>query len=592
MDECAANSLDPRIFEANLRALRAHLPEIADRLTAAAAPAGLALCRAEDDTPTLTWPDGRGATRWLGDTRLPTARAAGLLRAFDAGSGNVLLVGAGGGHEFAPLLGRLDRTRALFVVEPDAAALALALRLHDCAAAIAAGRLLPFAGEPAWDALRDYLLAHAGCLPPQRILAWPWFSANDTHAVSARAGEIAAAVGRARDARLRAVAVDAGPPLDPGQVDFVCPGADPAALDLAQRLAESAAERRLVARHHLADSPQQMHPLALAEHLARSPAQTIILIDRVRADMAARLRRDARVITWLSPGAALTVESAQRLEPADGLVVMNGEQADLARRGGHERTRLCRPAARRTQPARRRPLLLLADWADLAAGAAGLRLASHVALWETAQKLFASRAEGYADADFDALFARVERDSGVRIGDAAVRDAVAARVRHLLAPALVGRVYIDALLAAGIDFDLAGRGWDSDTRAAPRWCGREPPADAVYDFVTAVRPGATHEWQLLDAVAAGAVPLVRAPRGVPDLCADELWPADAAVRYASAAELIAAAQRPAPRTARESAAERVRARHTWAHRLVEALALVGSRTGDASVAAVERYARA
>lgn len=568
MDARAATETTPACFEANLAALDELLPTTAHRLRTAALPA-FERVEADDGTPTLRWRDAGGAIRWLGRTRLPAARARGLIAGFEPGNGNVLMVEPGSGLEFAALLERLAPTAALFVLSPDAAELSLVLQQHDYSAALRGGRLIPLADDDAWEQLRDYLFAHEGTLAPQRILAWPWFQPADSHAVQTHMSAIAGAVARQRETALQALLGEDFPPRDDDEVAIIATAPQPAAWAQADRIAWGVTALGLRAAVYRADHAARAHALALARWLRRSRAGRVLLINATRGDLRNWLRPDARVQTWLTRDAAGSAAADFGDSP---IVVSAPAQAAALRAAGVPADRLIvNPPAARIAPNRHhRPLLLLADGGETSPASAGLHLASHVALWDAARDIIGAAIETGSAADLPKWFERAERQSGVSISDATVRAGVFERVAMRLAPALLGQRYIAALRQAGIHFDLIGAGWSA--AETPEWVGAAPEPGVGYGGVVWISLSGEPGDVLLDAVAAGALPIVRSSAAE---ALAMLIPPEMCLRFADSRELLGLLADLAPRLAQPGspppATQHVRARHTWGHRVAAAL---------------------
>ncbi|MCK6457393.1 MAG: hypothetical protein L6Q92_12805 [Phycisphaerae bacterium] len=564
-----AAATDPAIVTANLDALRIVDATAARAVESAALPAGLELRATRDAALNYWWPDAGGG-RWLGRTSLPAARSAGLIESFAFGPGNVLLVECGGGHELLALLQRLPAHAAVFVIEPDVQEIALLLRLHDVAQAVAARRLWLFAGDGAWDAAADAMRREPGLLPPQRVLAWPWWTTQRVREITERVTALAADVGRHREARLRELAAPAvAPRVGSTAVLALHPSRE--SVRLAERLAWGLDERCVPATRFCRDAPARMHSLALAEHLHATAPERAILVDALRADADRCLMPDVRVISWLSPGFNVSAEWIAAIGPRDRLVVSTAAQLAAARAAGFDATRLVHlpPAARIVPTTPRRRGVLVADVGGTDARAVGLTLTSHVALWNELVAVVERVAGACTARDAERLLRDAEHRSGVSLDDADVRTEFVRRVREFLIPTLVNRAIVHALQGANIEADVYGEGWPATFDSSLRLAGVRPPADTAYDWVIHGAVTDEPDADLLDAVAAGAVPMIRvgSDHRLPDAFGALLGDRHV-LTFASPDELVRTIRQLSP-AADNPAAQHVRSRHTWALRLDE-----------------------
>lgn len=588
----AVPALDPGVFEGNLAALRAVDADTAEQIIAASVggePPPLAATR----DGSINFVRGEeGALRWHGRTSLPEARATGLVEAFMFG-GNVLLYGAGSGAEIRGMLGRLTPEQAIFVLEPDAQAAADTLRLRDFRAEISARRVLWIVGPDGWERLRALLAREPGLLPPQRVLVWPWLKPADTHEISTRLTAITIEIGQSREAELARTtaawrnATTAATGVTPfiarekvHRITVVSPTSDADVVRLADDLSWGLGQAGFASCTYSADGPPRQHPLGLARHVAESRPEMFLLVNATRADIGACVPPGVRVVTWLSGDVAVSRALVERIGPTDSLVVTRATQRGDAVRHGivDSRVLLAPPAARVAEPTQVRPLAVLADEADVRPSAAGLHLASHVALWEAAEAVVRERVSSLCAADVDACFADAERRSGVRISDAGLRADLLERVRAMLAPAVVHRAYVDALVEANVEFDLYGLGWGGVSKVAARWRGRRPDRATGYRAVVRLwEPAPRLDGPTLDAMAAGAAAWFRRVVVTQGKCASPPLRAGEWTEFGSPAELVKLAADSAAKSAMIAApvSARVRDEETWVVRARTVMAAIG-----------------
>lgn len=282
--------------------------------------------------------------------------------------------------------------------------------------------------------------------------------------------------------------------------------------------------------------------------------------------------RTARVVTWLTPGAVPGPQLRAGLGADDRLVVMHASQRAALEAAGVEARRIVQvaPAAWPRGGTSTRSLLVVADGGEDRPAAAGLHLASHVALWEAVCELLRPRADQLWADDLDPVLRRAEQRCGITISEAAVRDGLRDRIGRVLLPAMLNRAYVDALLDD--DIELYGDGWSNVPAAARVWRGNRPDGRTEYAAVVhlSIETGLSCEW--LDAVADGAAPLIRSRPGRPPKT-DGILAAEDVLTFSTVGELRRAwhAVRGGRSVVGERARAHVRARHTWAQRVAEVI---------------------
>ncbi|HVS71386.1 MAG TPA: hypothetical protein VHQ47_09045 [Phycisphaerae bacterium] len=161
-----------KTFEKNLQALRRWFAPAADAIAQILIPSGFEAVVGTDGTPTLRRDHAQPPRRveWLGNTSMPAAAASSIVTSLEPGTTNGLGLGIGSGFEWLAFLAKLPRAQMLFVYEPDAAQLRMALEICDLSEAVASGRMviLPAGGdsEQVAEALATFLETHRGFEPP------------------------------------------------------------------------------------------------------------------------------------------------------------------------------------------------------------------------------------------------------------------------------------------------------------------------------------------------------------------------------------------------------------------------------------------
>ncbi len=303
--ECETQpQLDPSLFEKNIAALREVDAALAERL------AGLPLAPAEpavgrDGSVTFRLPGPTGEPQWFGRTSMPTVSGPAMLDCFNHAGNNVALPGIGQGIEAKLLTDRLAAHRAVFVLEPDARRLALALRVHDLAAPLQSGKLVLLTGDDLAEQLGDFLAQSAGYVIPDRLLSWPWLVPGDIESFTAVLQQGSAAALHRRTAALadleRELAAAAGagartecaregstmqsgrtsprgnPFPPPTTLVGLALHPSPSTARRAAELADAAAQAGLTWHHCIADAPAHGHALAHLHVVAKRNPERLLL---------------------------------------------------------------------------------------------------------------------------------------------------------------------------------------------------------------------------------------------------------------------------------------------------------------------------
>ncbi|HVP13068.1 MAG TPA: glycosyltransferase [Phycisphaerae bacterium] len=588
MDERASSASDPAIFEANIAALKLFLPKSAERMLAAAPPPSARATLGRDGCLTYAWSDDRERLHWLGRTSMPSIRAAALVDAFQPGNRNVLLAGFGQGAEARLLLDRLLPHQAVMVVEEDAWAAALSLRLYDFSADFQRRRLPLFAGPDAWDALQEFLQSSDGYLTPERVLSWPWFEAKAVADVSNRLLEIGKQVARHRasrqDDRRRSRKAGAAAPCSQ-TIALLSNVPQINVKHLADRLSAAADSLDRPCVRFILDDPAMVHPFAVEDALQECAPGVLVLLD-VAPDSLRYELPDAPSIIVCAHRHALANEWLSGLDKAVRLGVPTATQRRQAMELGLDASRVVllppaawpRPDSGKPHPGDR--LIVLADGANTSAEAAGLHLASHCQLWKASLTVLREHCDTYCDDQAADILDSVERKLNIRLDSQEVRAGLIDRIRRILGPALVREAYCQALAAAGFDFDLYGEGWASHPALKGYHRGPWPEPRLVdhtlqgHGLLICVEPSGCLRSVVLDALVAGLAVAVRAHPldETGDGLSAVLDPDRHICRFQTRSELVELAGRftRKPEEFRLQAAAtaaHVMAGHTWTHRL-------------------------
>lgn len=588
-------------FAANLAALRSVAPGLAETLAAQAVPPTVQPTRGRDGTPTylVTEPDGRRS--WFGGTSMPTLSAPAILERSEAGRESTLLPCIGSGMEVRLLLERIEPHCAVFAYEPDPLQLALALRLHDLAGALADGRLILLGGPDLAAALLGFFEQHLAYEFPTRIVRSPEFSTGQVQTIKAEvesagrtvAGRQAAkALAAANTLRSRAACDPSAPP----RVAIVTVDPRPAACEDVRRLAATAEHMGWPAATCAPDHPARCHIVARLETIARHKADLVLCCHTFGGRIEPFLPEPLGAVTWFGPAARLSAALSEGV-PKRGLhLASTPYQAQVLREAGLPAERVdvlevgvdalaitplaaddpaCAPFAC--------DVAILCDVADL-------RAACHVSE-ESQQRLFEailhaapSWAETYVPDHAEGILSAAEQRCDRSLKDDRIRAGFIGLIRDVIAPSVLARLAVERLVRQGLNVRVWGDGWSLAQPLARLHGGPMPPVEDRNRICHAARAvlcpffGALTARTVLEVIAAGGSVLCRQsdvplPERHPQL-ADVLAAVPSYRRLSELPRAIAPLLR-APDSKPDSAAvgaraalrAKVLAEHTLAHRL-------------------------
>ncbi len=487
MNDSDTDLIDPTILRRNLDALREIDPAAADLFAALPVPAGATACRGRDGSATFRLVREDGREHWLGGTSAPTVSAPALLSGFDAGSGNVLLFGIGHGTEVSLLLRRIEPHRGVLVLEPDAAAAALALRLHDYTDAIRRRRLviLPAAMNDAEARLTEFLLRHEGYCCPERVLVWPW---QDPVTIPSVRGLVERAAAAAGQERARAIAdlharwrqhPPAELPARP-RVAVVALMAAPPVWDWAERAVAGLREIGCAAEEFVVRSPIDCHVARLAGRLDAFQPDWALAIRASRNMLGSAVPPGVPIVSWLDPIGPDAKALAANLGPFDSIAVTSATLGRRLTEAGLPAERLAvvplaaQPTDEPPPPDHERPydVVMLCDVAPPDPEALGLRLHTQQVLWRETAAIIRREAESFTSDRAEAVLAAAEQRAKMAIREPEVRQAFCNAIAEALGPAVVAVEAVQQMLAAGLCVHVWGTGWESHPGA--KSCRRGP----------------------------------------------------------------------------------------------------------------------
>jgi hypothetical protein len=463
-----------------------------------------------------------GSVEWLGRSSIPWTRALVTVEQFQPGNGNVLLPGISAGIEAKLLCERLGSHRAVFVWEPNALAVRLALRLHDLQESIAEQRLVllvcPF--ESLSAAFVEWLREHPGHLCPDRLLMYPW----QTYAEMASIRSAIEAVHRETEER-RAAEMAKLPAVSAADSGLERPSIALLAMHTRQVNwatvdALAAAVRALGGSATIADirGPADMHPLARTQRLAAAgKLHAAILIDILRGDVSDILPGALPVVSWMS-GQVIPESVGNRIGPADKIAAANNGVAEqfITAGANADQVMVCpppclAPPAPAADAERDVDIAIFADLLPTESAAYGYTLETHAQLWQAAVELLKADVELFSDARIADLLSQAERRLKVRVDDASTRKGMVRALAQCVAPALLWQRVMSGLAETRLALQLRGAGWPADAPSAgPASLQEHATLCRRAKVVIHIDPSNAATSQALIAAGSGAVLLARA----------------------------------------------------------------------------------
>ncbi len=570
---------DNAIYLKNLSALEAFPQAGAALIRKSRGPSTLCFVHGRDAAGTYVWSDGKERLCWLGRTTMPTVRAAALMEAFNAADGNALFVGMGQGAEIKLLLKRLAPHQSVMVVEEEPWAAECALRLYDFSADLRDRRLLLFVGSDAWEELERFLTQHDGFVEPTRILSWPWFEAPQIADASQRIAAINSRLTAHRATRFHESTARKAPaaPTTRSPVLAVLSTIADARIRRAAEIIEIAAEDLgWTCKRFVLQSPAMVHPFGILQALSELDPSICLLLD-ITPPMLPYPLSDVPAMVFCTHPEPLSEQWLAQLGSHTRLGVVNESQMIQAVQYGVPESNilLIPPAAQSGMAAvsgstgsESRGLVVLADYVDPSAEAAGLHLASHCRLWDAAKTILASQCDRYDDDQAATVLSAAEKKIRIQLVSDEVRAGLVERIRQRLGPAIVRLEYLKTLRVNSVDFDLYGSGWENNSDFAlysrgewpsPR---KTPPLLSRYQAMILLDFSGRPFEPLLDGLAAGLACFYRGIGDKPSVMEDVDL---AGLAFASRSELLQRIKRGDRPDARLG--ETLNAQHTWAHRL-------------------------
>lgn len=589
LDAAPDAPLDARIWPRNLAALRRRQPDFAARIEqarvtdfrAAVALDGSTGLRAARDKASAPGSAERGES-WLGGSAAPRTRATALVELYYPGELNATLPSIGTGAELRLLLDRLAPRKAVFVFVEDPDCVAAVLRVHDLAAEVDAGRVHFIPAPQEETQLERLLSAETGLLPPGNILRLPEVEARRIEYVHGVCLRVAQRVAAARNARMTELAQRYAALPAPGETRraaVLSLAFDPTADAAAAALAEAAAGRGWTVCLRTGERPAGVHALGHCEAVLDFRPGASICVNHARSLLPLPAREAA--CEWvLDPDALGPVPLAAPLRLAASPTVEARLGASTAAPVRVVPFYWAAPPDVQPSADLVDEVFVVADLPDDAPASCGVVQPTHESLWNCMRELARRRWDAPEIARPVALLALAERETGLTLGEPALRERMLILIERALIPAAVLERIVQTLSTEGFGLAAVGKGWQRRTHDHVRHAAESlllhgravgTPRAAVFggrhDPLTPDLPIAGGlGWPILMHAPAGAK-LARLLGGV--LCAGQHFET-----FAGAADLRARvgslARQPERRAELGAAASaHVRSGHTWAQRLAD-----------------------
>ncbi len=174
------------LLEANLAALAATQPELAEQIRQAGIPPGVERVVALDGSVTFKVPCEIFETEWLGYCSTPFYAAQSLLERIETGSGNLAMVEVGNGFIARLLLEKkVGLAQSLIAFENLARGprnLKLVFQLHDLSAPLSSGRLVLLCGDNPTELLAGFYHSNPGYQIVTTTVMCPWRTRQENSA--------------------------------------------------------------------------------------------------------------------------------------------------------------------------------------------------------------------------------------------------------------------------------------------------------------------------------------------------------------------------------------------------------------------------
>ena len=550
-------------FRRNLEGLAVRQPELARKLEELELPETIEPVSGRDGTPTFRILGPDGCRRWLGRTSMPSISAAAVIEHFDLAGSNALLPTVGTLMELDLLCRRLPRHAAVFAYDDDPLNVKLALHVTDVAEHLSTGRAVLLTNGEIQDLLPEFLAAHGGYDFPHRMLVHPAVGKEAFERLRV-ASEVAASVTTKHQlqvARAAANALAGTPRPSVGErprVVVLSGDPRPEALSRVRQLAGALADLDWPAEAQAPASPAECHNMARLLLIRDFRPDLVLIFNTCAGRLTEFIPADQPVASWFWPGSAAGAAAAAGYHEGHRMFAATPALCEQLRQAGvaSERIALLEIAVDTCgyRPveidAERRALLggdvaIFADAVDASADAVGIKHDSQLRLWAKIRELTTLGARAHRAPPVAATIAAAERDTGVRITSADVRERFVQAARERLTGNAAVYAAVAHLRRADSAVRVWGSGWDGYHGVADVVAGPlpDPPVrNEIYQCARAVVVpffDSVAAQTLLEVTAAGGLGVYRSPEAdLKSLHPQTAEALDLLPRYEDLAELV------------------------------------------------------
>ncbi|MCP4707714.1 MAG: glycosyltransferase [Planctomycetes bacterium] len=422
--------------------------------------------------------DGRDG--WLGFSSVPMIMGEANLQRTKVGAANMAMYRIGSGVEAAGILEKMVGYQALLVVEPDLVCLNLVMRLRDLRDALGRGRLALLVGDDVESLLVDFYERQPGYAMVEQTTTWTWLSNRENQGFAQQVNQAMQIVSEKMvEMKARLLEEQKDQEMSLGEVTeaLAAPGScravnctdgnTPVDYMTSRDGLWGLSELGTTTDWLVFDRPDYGSQYAQLERLNRVRPHLILLVDRLRGDLALNLPESAVCVSLLR-GAGVSVlrpeqPIAERMGGNDFVCPARGEQVDELRQAGvaDERlilvplganTDLFRPMELEEEGQERYggEVVMVGHKHSIEAETYQIKLPTHQQLFEAMVSEIRQGADGYCHEAAGRFLSRAEK-CGIEVREDDLREFFTGLMQNYLGDAVVGDTYIDGLREAGLE---------------------------------------------------------------------------------------------------------------------------------------------
>ncbi|KPK74704.1 MAG: hypothetical protein AMJ79_13365 [Phycisphaerae bacterium SM23_30] len=348
-----------QLLAANLEALARRDKSLADTIAEMVIPETMQKAVANDGSVTFRRRGEDGRFTWLGYSTVPLIAARANLKRTELSAANMAMNGIGNGAEAAGILQKMAGHQALLVVERDLLLLNLVLRLRDLTGPLGGGRLILLWGDDPVKLFEEFYEKHPGYALVDQTVTWSWLSDRENQAFAQQVSLAMQRVSKKVWAKMKHLLDEQkeydkqSAPIDvreclsrPGFCRAAnCTDANtPADYCTSRDVLAGLAQLGVSTDWLVFDRPEYGSQYAQLSRLNRIRPHLILLVDKLRKDLALSLPGSAVCLTLLRQPGPLLLEPqkppAQRMGPGDFVLPAQHRQMEKLKQAGFPPERL------------------------------------------------------------------------------------------------------------------------------------------------------------------------------------------------------------------------------------------------------------